>query len=130
MQLNENKQIKELASRGGFNPILIKDAVKKDLRKNNHHWAALRYLAADYIKENSETFGLYDDYATLDAIDDMNAIQDNALYVGNFEGLEFGEDGQYILHCFAFSDTDCLIASIEERDAEGNFVSLDWYLMD
>lgn len=126
MKLNENKQIEELTNGGSFHPILIKDEPIKELR--GYDWAALRYAGADYIRTNAEAFGMLD--ACLCQIDEEAAIQDEKLYIGGFEGYSFGDNGQYVLHCFAFSADGRLLALIEERDKEGNEKELNWYLLD
>lgn len=126
MNLNENKQIKELSTRGGFHPILIKDEPIKELK--GYDWAALRYAGADYVRTNADAFGMLD--ACLCQIDEDSAIQDEKLYIGGFEGYSFGDDGQYILHCFAFSADGRLLAFITEQDDQGNEKEANWYLMD
>lgn len=127
MNLEENKQIEELSNGGSFHPILIKDEPIKELK--GYDWAALRYAAADYLKTNEDALGLYD--TLLDTFDQSAAIEDNKLYIGDFEGYAFGnEDQQYILKAFAFSVAGRLLALIEEQNEEGEEVSLEWYLMD
>ena len=126
MKLNENIKIDSLI-KGSFNPILLKEVKKKELK--GYDWAALRYLAADYLIENRKTFGFYPENESLfSEIDDTNSIQDNALYVANFEGYYFDEDKT--LHCFAFSEEGRLIALIETGETENEEGELNWYLLD
>ena len=54
MKLNENVKIDSLI-KGSFHPILLKEVKKKELK--GYDWAALRYLAAEYLIENKEVFG-------------------------------------------------------------------------
>lgn len=128
MNLNEQKQIEELTNGRGFHPILIKDEPIKELR--GYDWAALRYLAADYVLKNAEAFGIPQEACSFYNVDEEAAIEDEKLYIGGFEGYSFGDEGQYLLHCFAFSADGRLLALIEERDKEGNEKELNWYLLD
>lgn len=126
MNLDEKKQIKELTNGGSFHPILIKDEPIKELC--GYDWAALRYAGADYIRTNAEAFGILD--ACFCQIDEEAAIQDDRLYIGGFEGYSFGDNEQYVLHCFSFSAAGRLLAYISEHDEQGNEKEANWYLMD
>lgn len=125
MKLNENIKIDSLI-KGSFHPILLKEVKKKELK--GHDWAALRYLAAEYLIENKEVFGFENKIEELfSVLDNFAAIQDNSLYVGNFDGYYFDEDK--ILHCFALSEEGRLIALIETGANEDEEGKLNWYLL-
>lgn len=135
LQLNKNNEITLLKGSCDMHPIEILNPEKKPL--TGYEWATLRYIAADYLLKNAEQLGLNDilgedDAKLLGLIDSESAIQDNALYVGNFDGYQFGWDDfdQAIIHCFAFDTSGRIMALIETGktdDAEG---VLKWYLID
>ena len=133
--LNQENEISLLRGSCGLHPVEITNPEKKPL--TGYDWATLRYIAADFLLKNGAQLGLNDilgedDAKLLGLIDSESAIQDNSLYVGNFEGYRAGRDDfdQTIIHCFAFDTSGRIMALIETGktdDAEG---VLKWYLID
>ncbi len=73
-----------------------------------------------------------DDARLLGLIDNESAIQDDCLYVGDFEGYQVGWDefDQTILHAFAFDTSGRVMALIETGATSEQEGVLKWYLID
>lgn len=67
---------------------------------------ALRYVAEKLCKDND---------LDIDNVDSMNAVQDNHLYLGNFEGIEIDN---FIVHSLFLTDDERVCAECEELDEE------------
>lgn len=134
LQLNKNNEITLLKGSSGLHPVEILNPQKKTL--TGYDWATLRYIAADYLMRNGEQLGLYeigeDDKKLLGLIDDESAIQDDCLYVGNFEGYQVGwaEFDQTLLHAFAFDTSGRIMALIATGVTSEREGVLKWYLID
>ena len=127
MILSKQFPIKDLKNNYGMNPLLIEDAKKQELK--GYDWATLRYLTLDYLQVNKEYLGLFD-VDWFEKEDEAAAIQDNALYLGGFEGYRFGPNYEYVLHCTAFNQEHRFMGLIEKEDEQGNELWLKWYLLD
>lgn len=135
LQINRNNEIELLKGACGLYPVEITNPEKKPL--TGYDWATLRYIAADFLIKNSEQLGLNeilgeDDAKLLGLIDAESAIQDDSLYVGNFEGYQVGWDyfDQTFIHCFAFDTSGRIMALIETGKTEEKEGVLKWYLID
>lgn len=135
LQLNKKNEIRLLKGSCDMHPIEILNPEKKPL--TGYDWATLRYIAADYLLKNGEQLGLNeilgeDDARLLGLIDEESTIQDNCLYVGNFEGYQVGwaEFDQTIIHAFAFDTSGRIMALIETGVTSEREGVLKWYLID
>ena len=127
MILSKRFPIKHLTNSYGMFPLWIEDAEKQELK--GYDWATLRYLTLNYLQVNKEYLGLFD-VDWFEKEDEAAAIQDNALYLGSFEGYRFGPNYEYVLHCTAFNQEHRFMGLIEKEDENGNELWLKWYLLD
>ena len=116
MILSKRFPIKDLINSYGMFPLWIEDAAKQELTLN-------------YLQVNKEYLGLFD-VNWFEKEDEAAAIQDNALYLGSFEGYRFGPNYEYVLHCTAFNQEHRFMGLIEKEDEQGNELWIKWYLLD
>ena len=127
MILSKQFPIKDLKNSYGMHPLFIEYAEKQELK--GYDWATLSYLTLNYLQVNKEYLGLFD-VNWFEKEDEAAAIQDNALYLGSFEGYRFGPNYEYVLHCTAFNQEHRFMGLIEKEDEQGNELWLKWYLLD
>ena len=127
MILSKQFPVKDLKNSYGMFPLWIEDAEKQELK--GYDWATLRYLTLNYLQVNKEYLGLFD-VNWFEKEDEAAAIQDNALYLGNFEGYRFGPNYECVLHCTAFNQEHRFMGLIEKEDEQGNELWIKWYLLD
>lgn len=99
-------------------PIVESDSIVKK-KLSDIDCFALRYAAIELWRDN-ECFG--DPEPSINAFDESNAIQDNGLYLGDFEGFWLNED---ILIRTLFLTTDNRICANVEHNNEYLVVLVD-----
>lgn len=67
---------------------------------------ALRYIAEKLCKDND---------LDIDNVDSMNSVQDNRLYLGNFEGIEIDN---FLVHSLFLTDDNRVCADCEDLDED------------
>ena len=127
MILSKQFPIKHLTNSYAMHPLWIEDAEKQELK--GYDWATLRYLTLNYLQVNKECLGLFA-IDWFEKADEYAAIQDNALYLGNFEGYRFGPNYEYVLNGTAGTKEHRFMGLIEKEDEKGNELWLKWYLLD
>ena len=78
---------------------------------------ALFYAGLQFIKDNSEVFGI----ESIEYIDDSNAIQGGSLYLNNFEGylLPLPDDTTVKITRITYTTNNAIIACGYEMDENG-----------
>ena len=109
MKIKENGQVLDMEFWGHTPMYEVESFEKKKLTSTDI--MALRYAAIEIILNNKPNFEL-GDYSNLD---DSNAIQDNSLYIGDFDGY-YDYMNNMKFSCLEMSDDNRVIAVFETDD--------------